>query len=93
MVHTATVDSGAEEWSCTRCSRRLLFRWPPSYQKVVLDRGDEQATHTGGKGGLRASAQVMPAGPTALAEDDHAWLDAHGIQWHDGKASEGPRCP
>ena len=45
-THTMTlvgqVESGAEEWVCPRCGRRMLLRWPPDYQKLVLDEGDDK---------------------------------------------------
>jgi hypothetical protein len=47
MTRTRTLERGVEEWSCTQCSRRLLFRWPPAFDKIVLDRGDEWAAHIG----------------------------------------------
>ena len=46
----ATHPSGAEEWFCPTCGRRFLMSWPPDYQKVILDPGDEYAMHSGGKG-------------------------------------------
>lgn len=87
MVLTTTTDSAAEEWSCTRCSRRMTIRWSPSFEKVVLDRGDEMAPHTGGKGGLAVrgvAAEPVPQRPT---EDEHAWLSGLGIAWEDRYAS------
>lgn len=42
QVHT----SGAEEWHCPICSRRFIIQWPPNYQKIVLEAGDEYAFHS-----------------------------------------------
>jgi hypothetical protein len=82
MTRTRTLEPGVEEWSCTACSRRLLFRWPPAFQKVVLDRGDEAAAHVGGSGGVRATAAgVAPAGRPELPASDRDWLAAQGIRW------------
>jgi hypothetical protein len=44
--------SGAESWWCPTCGRRLVLRWSPAYEKLVLARGDEHALHVGGSGGL-----------------------------------------
>ncbi|HLF75455.1 MAG TPA: hypothetical protein VI524_13955 [Anaerolineales bacterium] len=44
--------SGTEEWYCATCGRRFLLSWPPEYQKIILNAGDEYAVHSGGKGGL-----------------------------------------
>ncbi len=51
--------TGAEEWYCPICGRHFQMRWPPDYAKVVLEPGDEYATHTGGKGGLQMGAPEL----------------------------------
>lgn len=72
MTRTNTVEHGVEIWSCAQCGRRLLFRWPPAaFGKLVLDPGDELATHVGGGG----------SGPGALPAEERGWLAAHGIEW------------
>jgi hypothetical protein len=82
MTRTRTLERGVEEWSCTQCSRRLLFRWPPAFEKVVLDRGDEWAAHVGGTGGLQmAATEVAPAAAGDLPAQDRGWLAAEGIEW------------
>lgn len=48
-----THASGTEEWYCPTCGRRFLLHWPPNYEKIVLEAGDEYAIHSGGKGGLQ----------------------------------------
>ena len=50
MVLSVTHPSGAEEWFCPVCGRRFLLKWPPAYQKIVLEPGDEYAAHSGSKG-------------------------------------------
>ena len=47
--------SGAEEWYCSTCGRRILMQWPPEYNKVIIKRGDEFVYHNGSKGGLHIS--------------------------------------
>ncbi|TDE10195.1 hypothetical protein [Actinomadura sp. 6K520] len=39
--------SGLEQWACPTCGRRILLRWPPAYEKRVLDPGDQTACHVG----------------------------------------------
>lgn len=48
-----THPSGVEEWYCPTCGRRFLMQWPPDYEKIILEPGDEYATHSASKGGLR----------------------------------------
>ena len=43
--------SGAQEWFCPICGRRLLMQWPPAFEKQVLVPGDQNACHTGGNVG------------------------------------------
>ncbi len=52
MVLDKTDSSGADEWYCPICGRRLLMEYEPEYKKTVLEAGDEYAIHTGGKGGV-----------------------------------------
>ena len=85
MTRTRTLGDGVEEWSCTRCSRRLLFRRPPEFEKIVLEPGDEWAAHVGAAGGLQVT--VVEPGPLAsgeLATQDRDWLAEHGIEWDPG---------
>jgi len=87
MTRIRTLGDGVEEWSCTRCSRRLLFRRPPEFEKVVLEPGDEWAAHVGATGGLQVT--VAEPGPPATGElpaQDRDWLAEHGIDWNPGGA-------
>lgn len=71
-----THPSGAEEWFCPTCGRRLLMRWPPNYNKLVLEAGDEFAIHSGGKGGLRLGLpQVREAEEPLLSDELRAALE------------------
>ena len=80
MVRSGRDVSGAEEWACPRCGRRLLLRWPPRIEKLVLEQGDVTAIHVGGKGGVRASG--ITAAPASAAAD-RQWLREIGIDWDD----------
>jgi hypothetical protein len=82
MTRIRTLEPGVEEWSCTQCTRRLLLRRPPEFEKVVLDRGDEWTMHVGATGGLRLGPmEANPAGPGDLPTRDRGWLAEHGIEW------------
>jgi hypothetical protein len=88
MTLGKALPGGAEEWSCSQCSRRLLLRRPPAFQKIVLDPGDEGAAHAGGTGGLRlGSARAQPPPTGGVSGADRAWLADQGIEW--GPAGPG----
>ena len=87
MVLTGRAESGAEEWACPTCGRRMLLRWPPDYEKLVLEHGDDTAVHVGGKGGLRVGqAVVAPAVAADVPDDERQWLQDIGIDW-DGESA------
>ena len=44
-----THSSGAEEWSCPTCGRRMTITWQP-WKKIILEPGDIYAAHSGSKG-------------------------------------------
>ncbi len=53
MQLEAAYPSGAEEWWCPTCGRRILLRLPPTNEMIVVEPGDQYARHSGSKGGLR----------------------------------------
>jgi hypothetical protein len=64
--------SGAEEWYCPVCGRRLVLQWPPAYARLVLIPGDEHAFHSGSKGGRGVQADENR--PEAEADELRPWL-------------------
>ena len=85
MQLEATHPSGAEEWSCPACGRRFLMQWPPAYNMIVLEAGDQYALHSGSKGGLRiGSLQEGEVEDTPLPEEWRTWLEDAGFdEWWD----------
>lgn len=81
MVLDGGTESGAEMWVCLSCDRQLLLRWPPHYEKLVLQPGDETADHVGSKGGLRMNAALSAQAPREVPDSDRRWLREHGIDW------------
>jgi hypothetical protein len=87
MILTGTAESGAEEWVCPDCGRRMLLRWPPDYEKLVLEHGDDTAIHVGGKGGLRVGQAVVTPAPAAdVPTAERQWLNDIGIDWDGASA-------
>jgi DNA-directed RNA polymerase subunit RPC12/RpoP len=81
MMRTGSTKSGAEEWRCPHCGRRLVLQWRP-FQRVVLDPGDERVQHIGAKGGVDAgTVDVRPSSRVTLPEDQARWLAENGMSW------------
>jgi hypothetical protein len=82
MVLSGYAESGAEEWTCPACGRRMLLRWPPHFERLVVEGGDVGAVHVGGKGGLRMGGMaIQPGGTGAVPDTDRRWLHENGIDW------------
>ena len=74
--------SGAEEWNCPTCGRRLLISWQPSFKKIVLEGGDEFSIHRGGKGGLiMGGAQITRANDSDAKGDPELHEDTRLTPW------------
>jgi hypothetical protein len=54
MERAGAHASGAEEWACPTCGRRLLLHTHPTLTMAVLTTGDARAAHYGGLGGAPA---------------------------------------
>ncbi|MBD0695692.1 hypothetical protein [Streptomyces sp. CBMA123] len=100
MKFVARLSSGADEWSCPACGRRVTLRRLPEPELTVLDPGDESAVHVGviepdahatataEKYGL-GPVQNIPRPPAPPAPDaaDRRWLAEIGIDWDGGAAA------
>lgn len=100
MKFVARLSSGADEWSCPACGRRVTLRRLPEPELTVLDPGDESAVHVGViEPDARAAAAAAekyglgpvqniprPPSPPAPDADDRRWLAEIGIDW-DGDAA------
>lgn len=78
MVLAKTHPSGADEWYCPTCGRRLLMNYGPEFKKTVIEAGDEYAVHNGGKGGVSMQAPRIISSEELETEKDHrlsAWSD------------------
>ncbi|MBI3943558.1 MAG: hypothetical protein HY326_11150 [Chloroflexi bacterium] len=83
MQLAKTYPTGVEEWYCPTCGRRFLLRWPPGYQKMILDSGDEAVLHRGSKRDLaNQTSQVEECESTALPEVWQKGLEEAGFdEW------------
>ena len=55
MELETTYPSGVQEWSCPVCTRRFIMQPPPKFRIIVLNAGDEYASHMGCSRGLGIS--------------------------------------
>lgn len=58
MILEKTHSSGAEEWNCPTCGRRMLIRWEPNFKRTVLEAGSPEATHSGFKSTLQMEVNI-----------------------------------
>jgi len=97
MVLETTDPSGAEEWYCPTCGRRMTITWRP-WKKVILEDGDIYAAHGGSKGILKIgplrinpeNETDLPSAKERFIEDPHLapwvrWLDQMNLDdlWND----------
>lgn len=103
MKLVGRLASGADEWSCPTCGRRIALRQPPQPDLTILEEGDDTAVHVGvidpgpaataaaEKYGLGPIQEIprppKPATPEAPDADDRAWLADIGISWDGGDAA------
>ncbi|MGW4894189.1 hypothetical protein ACWEQL_18245 [Kitasatospora sp. NPDC004240] len=102
MKFVGRLASGADEWSCPACGRRVTVRRLPEPELAVLDPGDETVVHVGviepdpraaaaaEKYGLGPVQDIpRPPGPPPPATpdaEDRRWLAEIGIDW-DGESA------
>jgi hypothetical protein len=85
MVRAA--ESGAEEWACPTCGRRMLLRWPPHYSKKIIEPGDERASHIGSSTALPGEAPGTGT-TAATCSAPRRWLRETGVD-----PAVGPSAP
>ena len=83
MQLAVTHASGEEEWLCPICGRRFLLHWPPDYRKVILEPGDEYATHSGSKGDLHMGTLSLTEVDPLFATDLRRPVDRAPIDTRD----------
>ncbi|HLO15134.1 MAG TPA: hypothetical protein VK206_09915 [Anaerolineales bacterium] len=80
MVLEMTHASGMQGWYCPTCGRRILLQVPPNNDLVIIEVGDQYASHSGSTGGLRIGAvQVseQQEQPQEISEESlRPWIKA-----------------
>jgi hypothetical protein len=70
----------------------MLLRWPPHFERLVLEHGDATVAHACAKGGEQVSGITAAGAPatgepasgawaTGVADAERQWLHDHGIDW------------
>lgn len=80
MVLEMTHASGMQGWFCPTCGRRILLHVPPNSALVIVEPGDQYASHSGSTGGLRVAtvqvAQQEQELPEIPEESLRPWIKA-----------------
>jgi hypothetical protein len=81
MDYVRTDASGADEWYCPICGRRFLMQWPPDYKRIILESGDENVRHSGGKGGVTMGSFDVTQNGQASGASSAEPADEHLVPW------------
>jgi hypothetical protein len=83
MIFAKTHSSGAEEWNCPTCGRRMLVRWEPKFKRTVLEAGSPNATHSGFKSDVQVGDRIVSSiNENALSEETETPIDeARLVPW------------
>lgn len=84
MVLEQVHDTGAEEWVCPTCGRRMLLKWRPELTQLILQEGDQTAFHSGSTGGMYIKQTVVEssASEETLGEEELRSLSPW-LEWMD----------
>jgi len=52
MILERSYPTGADEWYCPVCGRRMLINWEPEFKRTLLQAGEDDAIHSVSKGSL-----------------------------------------
>lgn len=67
--------SGAQEWLCPACKRRVVIEHGANRVKIItLESGDEHAVHSTSTGGLRVAASQARESDGSPGPDRSGWL-------------------
>ena len=67
--------SGAQEWLCTTCKRRVVIEHGATRVKIIaLEAGDDRAIHSTSSGGLRVAASQARESDGFPGSDRSGWL-------------------
>jgi hypothetical protein len=87
-MHTMTLikeHEGTEEWMCYSCGRQLLVSWTPTFEKIVLLKGDPTTKHIGVKNRSQIDQALLSGDADVSANDVRLlpwirWMDQVGFE-------------
>ena len=77
MILEIAHPSGAEGWYCPTCGRRMLLHLPPNSQVIIVEPGDQFASHSGSVGGV----QVVGVHVTESKEEEKELSEGRLRPW------------
>jgi hypothetical protein len=81
MVLEMTHASGAEEWYCPTCGRRMTITWEP-WKRIILEPGDIHAVHKGStSSSLIESLNIGPSNEDNSLSTDLSMEDPRLDPW------------
>ncbi|TYK45059.1 hypothetical protein [Actinomadura decatromicini] len=84
MRMVRTEESGLEEWACPTCGRRMLLRWPPHYEKRIVEPGDARAGHVGSAAPGPGGSPDAPPGTSQETGQETGQESGEG-RWRDAR--------
>ena len=70
MILEKTYPTGADEWYCPSCGRRMLINWEPEFKRTLLEVGEDAAIHSASKGGLQMGSLQIDSTDIPVTEND-----------------------
>jgi hypothetical protein len=82
LVLTGPTEYGVGEWLCHDCGRRVLVRFSPGFNRIVLAPGKDNIMHKASHAG-KSIINMPKACDPFLTDLDGEWLNGNGMAWGD----------
>lgn len=75
MIFAGALPSGAEDWICPTCGRRMLISWEPKFKRTVLVSGNSDASHGGFKKNMQIEDFAVASSASASSHEYYEDVD------------------
>ena len=75
MILEKTYSSGAGEWYCPICGRRMIIHWEPELKRTLLEAGDDATMHSASQGSLQLGSIHVDAADVPAPQDEPQAFD------------------